>query len=255
MTDRETPEIPVSPQATANLEAAVLELRSQNGFLVDMRSLMVHDIPGVEYVCVGEYNNGQFVLVTSESEAEGPFMRDIFVLDGGRPRQYRLTVELDETEAEVVRRFKDKVSSWQELLVTFDEDTQVEQIQRFELDSKSFSESLDAYKDIGNLEYHGDISGEEAEQRRSQVPLSYDVYDSEDPAVAEYELRYAACVRATLDYQALTLGIDNKLDIATSDVIEPEGSEVPAEELPVTEAKAWNLIGILDRVTVLANAA
>ena len=142
--------------------------------------------------------------------------------------------------------------AWQCLQTDFDESERAEQAARFKRDIQSFSESLNEFKAIGDLRDLGDITEKEADRRREKISLSYDVYQSDDPDEIEYEAAYAACAQAVIDYQALVIGISRSLEIITCDITEGSNDDVAALKVPLTEARAWNLISVLDRVTAQA---
>ena len=252
MTDRDMPEPLISTQAANTLHDAITELRSQDGMLLHERTLSVDDVVGVQDVVVGATEHGQYVAVTSTPALNGPFMRDLYMFHGDKPTLYRINIELEGDDAAVVEKLEHRILAWQCLQTDFDESERAEQAARFKRDIQSFSESLNKFKAIGDLRDLGDITEKEADRRREKISLSYDVYQSDDPDEIEYEAAYAACAQAVIDYQALVIGISRSLEIITCDITEGSNDDVAALKVPLTEARAWNLISVLDRVTAQA---
>lgn len=252
MTDRDVPEPLISSQAANTLHDAITELRSQDGMLLSERTLSVNDVVGVQDVVVGATERGQYVAVTSTPALGGPFMRDLYMFHGDRPTLYRINIELEGDDAAIVEKLEQRILAWQCLQTGFDESERAEQATRFKRDIQSFSEKLNEFKAIGDLHDLGDITAEEAERRRGEITLSYDVYQSDDPDEIEYEAAYAACAQAVIDYQAMVIGISRSLEIISCDITEGTNDDVAALKVPLTEARAWNLILVLDRVTAQA---
>lgn len=248
MTYGEKPEALITPQTANRLKEAILELRVQDGLLLDSVPMHVQHEPGLEMMCVGETDNGSYLVLSNDAAAEGPFVRDVFLFREAAQRLFRVTLELDSYEIGIVETFKQAVNTWHEAVAELDPLEQAEEITRFQTDSLGFSESMDTYKEIVDLGRYGDIAEEEVEQRLAGVKLGYTAYETDDPEQREYELKYVACAKATMDYQSLIVDIDQRLDVVTSDLLENPDTTLTSLEMPFTEARAWNLLALLDRV-------
>jgi hypothetical protein len=255
MTDHDTGEIPISTQTIQQIDAGITELRVQDGLLVDSRMFSVDNIQGVQSVTIGDSERGQFVMISQDSQIGGPFMRDIFIIDPSQPKHYRVNIELDDEEREVIEHFEACLRAWQKILVEQDPFVQAEEIERLQRDSESFNRVLLDFKDVADSRDLGDITEEEAETRFSAMSLHYSSYESEDPETAAYEAAYSKSAQALINFLAVTLHVDKKLDMVTAEIIDGDGEEFSTAAMPLGEARAWTLLGVLDRLAGSNKAA